>query len=59
MGCCGGDANVKFIAVDAAVAVCEFTNEMSEFQVIKNNNSNQSDTSTKTMILMTLRQLAL
>jgi len=58
MGCCGGDANVKFIAVEAAVAVCEFTIEMSECQVIKNNNSNQSDTK-KTTILMTLRQLVL
>lgn len=54
MGCCG-DANVKFIAVEAAVAVCEITNEMSENQVNQNNNSNQSDTK-KTMILMTLRQ---
>jgi len=58
MGCCGGDSNVKFIAVEAAVAVCEFTIEMSEVQVIKNNNSNQSDTK-KTTILMTLRQLVL
>ena len=57
MGCCG-DTNVKFIAVEAAVAFCEITNEMSEFQVITNNNSNQSD-SKKTMILMTLRQLVL
>ena len=49
MGCCG-EENVMLIAGEA---VCEATNEMSGYQVIKKNNSNNSDYM-KTIILMTL-----
>ena len=50
MGCCG-EENVMLIAGEA---VCEATNEMSGYQVIKKNNSNNSDNTMKTTILMTL-----
>lgn len=52
---CFKEGNVKFIAGEE---VCEFTNVMSNCQVIKNNNSTNSDNK-KTIILMTLRKLYL